>query len=89
MATYTFVKIDPTQSFDLTAEIDEVNGLLASKHPGCTADIHDVFSIGADESVVVDLQLAGDVGSAACVDWYSAELVRRGVMLKSDQPLFQ
>ena len=77
MARFVFAKVYPDACIDLIAEVEAANSRLEDRFPGCSAEI-----VEADDArlVAVDFQIR-DPDSAACLDWYSAELSQRGIVM--------
>jgi len=88
MAIFVFGKMHPSDSNDLVAEIEATNALLERRYPGCTARV--VAKYGAGDSpdrVSVELRVTSNAESAACIGWYSAQLIRRCVIMLYDNRL--
>ena len=77
MARFVFTKIYPEACIDLIAEVEAANSRMEDRFPGCSAEI-----VEADDarSVAVDFQIRTPE-SAACIDWYSAQLAQRGIVM--------
>ena len=81
MATFVFGKMHPHDDTDLVGEVQAANARMEARYQGCTARIVEADD---DSSVAVDMRLTTDAESAACIDWYSAELVRHRVIMLHD-----
>lgn len=81
MARFVFGKMRPHDNFDLVGEVEAANARMEARFPGCTARIVEVDD---DGSVAVEMRLTAEMESAACIDWYSADLIRHRVIMLHD-----
>jgi hypothetical protein len=82
MALFTLGKLDNDFRINVRTEVEAANWRLMERYTHCTVRIVDVGDEGRDpEWVTIDLQVKDLASSAECIDWYSQELNRRGVVL--------
>jgi len=84
MTLFTFAK-EKKDGADVAQAIRVLNWVLREKYAGCSAEIVRCSDDG--NRVTVSLNIAPEVESAECMDWFADQLARESILLVNDDHL--